>query len=275
MKTENLLKTELSKYDFIVITGASSGIGGAFASVALDALGGGTKTRFINISRSAAKFENLPNWKSFRCDLTDPDALRECAGQVSAEFFDGAKILLVNNSGFGAYGEFPEPSLERNLKMIDLNARALVALCGAFKPFVERGGGSIINIASTAAFQACPYLGVYAATKAFVKSFSLSLSFELRPKKCKCLCVCPGPTSSMFFKAAGFESAPLPSNFGHKPEQVATAAYAALAKGRDIVVVGRLNRLQSALVRFIPTRLLLAVSGAVLGKIRNPKKMRQ
>ena len=141
-------------------------------------------------------------------------------------------------------------------------------MCGLFLPEIAAGRGGIINVASTAAFQACPQLSVYAATKAFVKSFSMSLSDELRGSGCKCLCVCPGPTSSMFFKSAGFDSAPLPKWYGHKPEDVALAAFAALSRDAEIVVVGLLNCVQTLLVRLLPERLLLRVSGAVLRRVR-------
>ena len=88
---------------------------------------------------------------------------------------------------------------------------------------------------------------------------------------CKCLCVAPGPTSSNFFKAAGFDTPPLPSGFGHKPFDVAYAALDALAKNKSLKVVGKLNKLQTAAVKFIPLGLLTRISGLVLSKIRTLK----
>ena len=290
-------KNEVLKYDAVIITGASSGIGEAFARFVVDAFeaerGGASASagansgaddgfgaearpvRVFNISRSPTQFESCPIFESVECDLTDRDALGRAAERIKSRLCDlskallrAPKILLVNNSGFGAYGAFPKPELRRNLDMVSLNVSAVVALCGLFLPEIVAGRGGIINVASTAAFQACPQLSVYAATKAFVKSFSMSLSDELREEGCKCLCVCPGPTSSMFFKSAGFESAPLPKWYGHKPEDVALAAFAALSRDAEFVVVGLLNRVQTLLVRLLPERILLRVSGAVLRRLR-------
>ncbi len=263
---------EVAKYDVVVISGASSGIGECFAEFVLNAFDKTQKrAKLFNLSRSETKFEKRENFKSIFCDLSDSASLNSAVEALKREIYlfkPDAKLLLINNSGFGAYGEFPMPNLERNLQMIDLNVRALTALCGAFLEDIKKYGGAIINIASTASFQACPYLSVYAATKSYVKSFSLALSHEIGASA-KCLCVCPGPTSSMFFKAAGFDSAPLPSGFGHKPIDVVSATFKALKKNKKIMVVGFLNSLQAWGVSFLPTRLLLWISGKILRKIRN------
>lgn len=265
---------EICGYDAAIITGASSGIGEEFAAQILAAAeAAGKRLQVFNLSRTPTKFEGAPNFMSIKCDLSNANELKRAVAEIRRELgekFAGRapRILLVNNAGFGAYGEFPSPSAERNLKMTDLNIRALTAMCAEFLPDITAQRGAIINVASTAAFQACPRLSVYAATKAYVKSLSLSLSYEMRKSGAKCLCVCPGPTSSMFYKAAGFDSAPMPSWFGHKPHHVVDAAFAALSKNRPIVVVGRLNKLQTVLVRLIPERALLCISGFILNKIR-------
>ena len=272
---------EVAKYDAFIITGASSGIGGGFAEFIIGALKeSGARAKIYNISRRPTKFDALENFESIACDLAAAGGPARAAELVKAslrraEFPRAPKILLVNNSGFGAYGGFPKPSAARNLEMIDLNARALTELCALFLPEIEAGGGSIINIASTAAFQPCPYLGVYAATKAYVKSFTLSLGVELKSKGCKCVCVCPGPTESMFFKAAGFDAAPLPAGFGHKPLDVVLAALAGLNRGRALVVVGFINRMQAFFAGILPEPLVARLSGAVLRVIRNPGRGRK
>lgn len=280
--------SELRSYDAVVISGASSGIGEGFVRV-LDAV---CFPKLCNLSRSfpsllydrqnflnvpcdlrktseiSSAFEKICSWLELP-DLTEGCESASAPGKLAVKV---PKILLINNAGFGAYGDFPSPSIGRNCDMIDVNARALTELCGLFMPYIALGGGAIINISSTAAFQACPQLSAYAATKAYVKSFSLSLWYELRKSGAKCLCVCPGPTSSNFFSAAGFNSPPLPSWFGHCPDDVAISAYRALSKGMPIKVVGLLNSLQAFFVRFVPLRVLTAISGAVLSRIRKIKK---
>lgn len=254
---------ELAKYDAVFVTGGSSGIGAAFLRGALEH----SRARVFNISRSApAGLSAARSFVHIPCDLSDASALDSLSARIRVEIAalgtaKPPRVLLVNNAGFGLYGEFPSPDAARNMEMIRLNISAPTRLCAEFLPAIKAGGGSIINVSSLAAFEPCPVLGVYAATKAYVKSFSLSLSYELGKHGCKCLCVCPGPTSSNFFKAAGFDDPPLAGGYGHEPAEVAAASYSALAKGRAIVVVGFWNSAIALLARIVPARLLLEISG--------------
>ena len=269
-----LIRRELSSYDAVIITGGSSGIGRGFIEVMDDIC----HVKLCNISRNfPSELRNRSDFLHIPCDLVNPAALDSAFREVCSFIYldknkgkcsKNPKILLINNSGFGAYGEFPAPDINRNCQMIDLNVRALTRLCGLFHPLIISGGGSIINIASTAAFQACPQLSVYAATKSYVLSFTLAIGYELNRKGCKCLCVCPGPTSSNFFAAAGFDSPPLPGGFGHVPLEVAIGAYTALAKGKNLKVIGLLNSVQAALVRLFPINFVLSMSGFVLKRVR-------
>ena len=271
----DFLAREISRYDCIAITGATSGIGRGFAEL-IDPL---ANVKLCNISRTFPSYlKDRKDFLNVPCDLKNSEEISAAVKKV-LEFANAGRpvdapsprILLINNSGFGAYGEFPAPSTERNCDMVDLNVRAVVQMCGEMKAAIIAGKGSIINVASTAAFQPCPNLAVYAATKSFVMSFTLGMGYELRKLGCKCLCVAPGPTSSNFFKAAGFDTPPLPSGFGHKPFDVAYAALDALAKNKSLKVVGKLNKLQTAAVKFIPLGLLTRSSGLVLSKIRTLK----
>ena len=270
MKTNKRQIKEISKYNVVIISGASSGIGECFAEFVLNALNlAQAKAVVFNLSRSATKFDSLEYFNSIKCDLTNSTDLENAVEIIKAEITKVQKprVLLINNAGFGAYGLFPMPSEEHNLRMIDLNVRALTSLTSKFLPLITANNGAIINIASTASFQACPYLSVYAATKAYVKSFTQAITYETNGKA-KCLCVCPGPTSSMFFKTAGFDNAPLPSGFGHKPIDVVSKSFNALAKGKNFIVVGKLNTFQAIITSFIPRGLMLKISGAILKKIR-------
>lgn len=258
-----ILKKSLSEFDYIVLTGASSGIGEQF----LKMFEAHSNAKIFTISRRPSATD-CPRVESVLCDLSESRDLTLAAEKILCEIPPNSKVLLVNNAGFGAYGEFPEPSLERNLSMIDLNVRSLTHLCGIFLPIIKAGRGGVINISSTAAWQACPQLSVYAATKAYVKSFTLALAQELSEFDCRCLCVCPGPTSSNFFRAAGFQTPPLPSGFGHRAEEVARASLLAFARGKQLKTVGFFNTLQTIAVRFVPTVFLSKISSAILKKIR-------
>src|SRR5258706_4597158 len=139
-------------------------------------------------------------------DLSEPDA----PARLFAETQDrGLEVdFLINNAGFGSMGEFTKLDFERELGMIDLNVRSLVELTHRFLvPMRERKQGAIINVASTEAFQPVPFMATYAATKAFVLSFSEALWEENRPYGIKVLALCPGVTDTNFFEAAR----------GHKP----------------------------------------------------------
>ncbi len=271
MKRKIKAYKEVSKYDIVIITGASSGIGECFANFVIEAMNAHNKdAKIFNISRTPAQIKS-PIFTNIACDLTSLNALNSAVCQIKdtiASYSKAPKILLINNSGFGAYGHFPAPNIQRNLQMIDLNIRALTALCGEFLTEIKAGNGSIINIASTASFQACPQLSVYAASKSYVKSFTIALSQEIKQHNCKCLCVCPGPTSSMFFKSAGFDDAPLPSGFGHKPIDVVLKAFNALYANKKMIIVGKLNTLQAIITSFIPECIMVRISAFILGKIR-------
>ena len=265
-----IVARELQKYDVVVITGASSGIGRGF----VEFIEQYTDVKLCNLSRSFPSYlKDRKNFLNVPCDLQKDEeislAIPKVLNFIADENNPTPKVLLINNSGFGAYGEFPAPSTSRNCDMVNLNVRAMVHLCGELLPVIKAGKGSIINIASTASFQPCPQLAVYAATKSFVKSFTLGISYELRKLGCKCLCVCPGPTSSNFFKSAGFDSPPLPSGFGHQPNDVARATFKALAKNRTLVTVGFINSCQALLAKILPTNLLVNSSGRILEKIRS------
>src|SRR5207244_895627 len=116
------------------------------------------------------------------------------AGEVQACLAREAptgRILLINNSGFGTFGRFPEAELAKQLEMIDVNTRAVVHLTGLLLPLLQARGGAIITICSTMSFQPTPYAATYGATKAFALHWSLALNEELRGSGVRALAVCP------------------------------------------------------------------------------------
>lgn len=258
----------------IVITGASSGIGQSFLELFMTVA---QNILICNISRTKSSiFFDSDNFKNVPCDVSDLSQIDSAISQVLAlrkeKGFEDSGILVINNAGFGAYGLFPEPNIEHNCNMIDVNVRGLTYICGKFSSIIKESGGGFINVASTAAWQPCPFLSVYGATKSYVMNFSLALDWELRRFGAKCLCLCPGPTTSNFFRRAGFETRPLKSDFGHEAVEVASSAIIAFSKGKNLKVVGLLNNVLTFINYFIPRFFMCVISGAVLERVRgNPK----
>jgi short-subunit dehydrogenase len=175
--------------------------------------------------------------------------------------------LLINNAGFGTYGEVAEGDLQTYLNMIQLNVSVLVELTyRALQGMKVRRSGSIVNISSTAAFQPIPYFAVYAATKSFVLSFSESLWYECQPYGVKVLGVCPGPTETQFFKTADFPDAmeSPPGQSLATPEDVVKEALKALEQGQPNVVTGGLkNQILVNASRFAPREMLIKAVGSM------------
>jgi short-subunit dehydrogenase len=172
--------------------------------------------------------------------------------------------LLVNNAGVGDTGRFSEEKLDRALQMIDLNVRAVVELTRRFLPaMVARQAGRIVNVASTAAFQPVPFLNVYAATKAFVLSFTESLATELEGTGVRVQALCPGLTATEFQEVAGTDKVAFNRSPAMTAEQVAAASLAALDRGRMTVVPGLRNRFLIGLQRFVPRGVVRSIAAAM------------
>lgn len=189
-----------------LITGASAGIGQEFA-LRLAERG----YDLILVARRRDRLEELAGQvraahSGLRAEVVPADlAGADAAARVASEAARLAMSvdLLVNNAGFGTHGYFEAISPERERDEIAVNVAALVALTHAFLPaMLERGRGGVINVASTAAFQPVPYMAVYGATKAFVRSFSEALWEEVHARGVRVLALCPGPTATEFFDTA-------------------------------------------------------------------------
>ena len=248
-----------------IITGASSGIGEAFARK-LAAQG----RNVLLVARSEDKLITLCNelgrMNSIRAqhvamDLSEPES--------PARLFDEAQKrglivdMLVNNAGFGAFGDFSKIDLARQLNMIDLNIKALVDLTYRFlAPMRERKQGAIINVASTAAFQPVPYFATYAATKAFVLSFSEALWEENRSLGVTVVALCPGVTNTNFFEAAHGQK---PSaRASQTPEAVVDTALTGLARRKSSIVSGWTNFIMIEAERLTPRSLVVRMAGRMM-----------
>jgi uncharacterized protein len=175
--------------------------------------------------------------------------------------------LLVNNAGFGTVGSFHKLEAARERDEILLNAAAVVDMAHAFVPaMVERGRGGVINVASMAAFQPLPYMTVYAATKAFVLSFSQGLRGEVRGKGVTVLAVCPGPVDTPFFEATGAKNLrkTVPRATMVTTDDVVRASLKAFRAGRSVVVPGLAFKLVAAGSRFMPRDALAAMTARVM-----------
>jgi short-subunit dehydrogenase len=248
-----------------LITGASSGIGEAFARE-LAARG----HDLLLVARSEEKLIMLCNElgraRSIRAqyvaiDLSEPQAPARLFEETEER--DLQINLLINNAGFGSMGDFAKLDLAHELKMIDLNVRALVELTHRFlAPMRERKGGAIINVASTAGFQPVPFMGTYAATKAFVLSFSEALWEENRPHGVKVMALCPGVTDTNFFEASRMQRPP--ARASQTPDEVVDVALRGLKRGKSSVISGWTNFLLIETERLVPRALILRAAGAVL-----------
>jgi short-subunit dehydrogenase len=248
-----------------LITGASSGIGAAYAKefaargadLVLVARGEEVMQRLAEEIRSqyGRKVEVIAG------DLGVPGAADAVANRV-AEL--GLAIdVLVNNAGFGLHGDLVEADPARLTAMVQLNCVALVDLTRSFLPgMVARRRGAVVNVASTAAYQPVPHLAVYAATKAFVLSFTEALHAEVKPAGVRVLAISPGATQTQFFEVAGEKAA-----FGRRRDvrQVVASTMQALDRGRPSRIDGMINAIVANGTRFTPRRLVLAMGNRTFG----------
>jgi uncharacterized protein len=244
-----------------VITGASAGLGAEFARQ-LAAKG----ERLVLVARRKERLEavakQLGNTRPIALDLGQPDSAKRLMADLSAH---GETVAtLINNAGFGLFGKFAKADPDRLREMIDLNCGTLTDLCRAVIPqMMERGEGAILNVASTAAFQAGPGMAVYFATKAYVLSLSEALHEELKPHGIKVSCLCPGPTATEFGEVAGFKGKGMFDKVSMPADKVVTIGLKALERNRAIAVAGGLNKTGVVLTHFAPRAITRKIAGMI------------
>jgi len=246
-----------------VVTGASSGIGEAFAR-ALAARG----FDLMIVARRLERLEQLAQHlrsahgievHAVRADLATVNGVDDTIG--AAMRVARPVELLVNNAGIGSYGAFAELPVERELEMVDLNVRALVALTGHFLPqMISRGRGGILQVASTTSFQPVPYMATYGASKAFVLHFSEAIAREVQGTGVRVIAVCPGHTPTEFQKLSGVDRRPTRTTLQPADEVVAEALLA-YESGRHIAITGWPNRVVTKFARVLPRRTMTWVLG--------------
>ena len=254
---------------FTLITGASSGIGEAFAKrLAAE------KHNLVLVARSEEKLralcDELAAKHGVTCNYVAVD-LTEAGGfetLVDESTKNGWEIdWLINNAGFGSSGDFATLPLDRELQMIDLNIAALVALTYHFLQAMRvRRSGTIINVSSAAGFQPIPFMATYAATKAFVSSFSEAIAEENRPFGIKVLALCPGSTKTNFFVASNIER-PIQVKGQQTVEEVVETAMKAVKTNKSKVVSGWTNFIGALAGTLVPN----SISGRVMAKALRPR----
>jgi short-subunit dehydrogenase len=243
-----------------IITGASSGMGRDFVTV-LD-----RDEKFDEISVIARRADRLETLRSvlraplrvLPMDLTAADSITHLRELLESDKPNVA--VLVNASGYGKFGRHDEISLEETLGMIDLNCRALVAVTEVTLPYMQQGG-RIYQLGSLSSFQPVPYLNVYAASKAFVLSYSRGLNVELKPRGIRVMAVCPGWVKTEFFDRAETGEKKTITYFNHIYESadVVKRALRDMKLGRDVSVLGLPIRNQVRLVKMLPHKLIMSV----------------
>jgi short-subunit dehydrogenase len=250
-----------------LITGASSGIGEAFARK-MASLGRNvflvarSEDKLINLCNELGRTNNI-RAQYFTLDLSLPESPARVFEETQKRGF--VIDMLINNAGFGSFGDFSKLELERELNMIDLNIKALVDLTHRFlTPMRERKQGVIINVASTAGFQPVPFMSNYSATKAFVLSFSEALWEENRPHGVHVMALCPGVTDTNFFEAARGQKPP--ARAAQTPEDVVEVAMSGVKRGKSVVISGWTNLLVVETERLVPRTLVVRAAGRMMRK---------
>lgn len=245
-----------------LVTGASGGIGEAIVNRLAE-----RSHNLILVARNAQKLEsqckNLIERFGINAHFIAGDL---SMAETPKRIFDETKKrgleveILINNAGIGSGGEFAALSLHQELSLLQLNVSSLVALTHLFLPGMQVGrSGSIINVGSMAAFMPVPYMATYAASKAFVRSFTQALTQECTPYDINVMLFCPGLTKTNFNSAAGIDNEKatgLGSDYNNAPaqtpEQVASELIEALERGKHFAISGKMNRFGARMLALLP-----------------------
>lgn len=249
-----------------LITGASSGIG-----LELAGLAAADGHNIVLVARSANRLNTLAHelggTHNTECIVLPADLAKSDAPLQIVQALDAQGItvdVLINNAGFGDRGSVVSLGLQRQLDMIQVNAVALTALTRLLLPgMIKRSRGAILNVASTAAFQAGPNMTVYFATKAYVLYFSEGLREELNGTGVTSTCLCPGPTVTDFARKANMENSRLFRFWPMGAKEVAQAGWTGLKNGKAIVIPGFKNKLTAFSTRLGPRSLTRKIAYAL------------
>jgi uncharacterized protein len=247
-------------HPFVIITGASRGIGAEYARALA-----GRGYDLLLIARDYQRLDRLAAELSRHEVKVEIEALDLARPEAAQRLYAAARgrreavDLLIHNAGFGLFGAFVEMPMARIQEMLRLHVNTVVESTRLFLPnMIDRGAGAIIVVASAAGLFSVPYYAEYAATKAFLISFSEAIAEEVRPSGVRVQVCCPGSTSTDFHRTAGFR----PNNpFGSlSPAQVVSRSLAALHNGPVFVTVGWQGRILALAGRWLPKTALIKVA---------------
>jgi short-subunit dehydrogenase len=251
-----------------LITGASSGLGEAFARQLA-----GRGADLVVVARSEEKLQRLAEELRREAgvqvtvmvaDLSSAEAVERLIGAVKGA---GLRVdLLVNNAGLGTFEDFLETSPERELEQVDVNVRAVVSLTRAFAPgMVAAGRGGVINLGSTAGFQPLAGAAVYAASKAFVLLFSEALSLELKKSGVRVMAACPGPVATAFFADKNPE---LKEERMDQPGPVVAEILRGFERGKRVVYPGKVSNWMSTWgARVLPRSVMVRMAARTMKRL--------
>ncbi|WP_354087524.1 SDR family NAD(P)-dependent oxidoreductase [Clostridium algidicarnis] len=230
---------------YTLITGATGGIGYELSLVFAK-----NNHNLYLIARDIKKLNEIKlyfeNTYKIKVIIYEADLILENSVEEIYAYTKKNNIIIeniINNAGFGSFGRFHEVDKDKDLNMIDLNIKSLTHILKLFIPgLIENGGGGIMNVASTAAFQSGPMMSVYYATKAYVLSLSGALRLELSPYNINVSTLCPGPTDTDFQSRAKVKKAKSAKRFMMTAENVAIGAYKGFKKGKEIIIPGFQNK---------------------------------
>jgi uncharacterized protein len=245
-----------------LITGASAGIGAelarVFAEHGHELLLIARREDRLNALADAIAATGRPRPTVLALDLSKPDGVTQISAALLARQLEPA--VVVNNAGFGLFGNAAALDHDEELAMIDLNVRTLTALSLAFVDSLAKHRGGILNVASVAAFLPGPGMAVYYASKAYVLSFSEALQRELRGRGIRVTVLCPGPVPTEFNARAGMPDGGVPERLLSVPaDRVARMGYDGFVRGKPVVIAGLGNKIAVFLMRFTPHAVLLPI----------------
>ncbi len=265
----------MGQHGWAIVTGASAGLGHVFVTQLVEA-----GYSVLAVARRKERLDQLAaemarrggRVESLAADLGSSEGVKAVVARAREL---GEVELLVNNAGISSWGDFLEIPLDKHLAMLRLNIEALVSLtCQLLPQFVKRRRGGIINVASVVGFQPMPYWTTYAATKAFVLSFTEGIAQELRGSGVRVLALCPGMMKTELYEVS--DSRELTERLpALTPEQVVRAALRAYnSPVRVVKVVGLFNFLLTLADRFTPRFLMRAITGGILKPKKVPRLLR-
>ena len=269
----NCMMETVEKKKFALITGASSGIGKAFAEL-LAAEG----YDLVLVARRADELNRIAGMEMTKnetkvvvvpLDLAKADSVKKLVDEMAARGI--SPDIIINNAGSGLVGDVVDLPIDGQLAMINLNVRALSEITMRFLPdMIARNEGGIINVSSVAAFMPGPYMSVYYASKAFVQSFSDGLAYELKGSKVKVMTLCPGPVDTAFQSIAGLDTKRWVNRMmaPKLPKEVARIGWAGFKADYSTVFPGSIDIMTAWAAKFMPKLAMMPI----IKMFQKPKK---